>query len=86
MMLHAGVVRNGRAHSAFARSEIRKVVLADRLNYARKGLVGDQDGGLKRRSPAHQRTARSSDIKWAKLKRREVKNVSASLGNGSAAT
>ena len=63
MMLHAGVVRNGRAHYAFARSEIRKVVLADRLNCTRKGLVGDQNGGLKRRSPAHQRTARSPDIK-----------------------
>ena len=61
-MLHAGVVRDGLSSAAFAFPEIRKVGLADEPNFARKGSLRDQDGGLGRRSAPRQRTARSPDI------------------------
>ena len=61
-MLHAGVVRDGLSSAAFAFPEIRKVGLADEPNFARKGSLRDQDGGLWRRSTVRQRTARSPDI------------------------
>ena len=46
IVLHTGVVRDGLSSAAFAFPEIRKVGLADELNFARKGSLRDQDGGL----------------------------------------
>ena len=62
IVLHTGVVRDGLSSAAFAFPEIRKVGLADEPNFARKGSLRDQDGGLGRRSAPPQRTARSPDI------------------------
>ena len=63
IVLHTGVVRDGLSSAAFAFPEIRKVGLADEPNFARKGSLRDQDGGLGRRSAPRQSTACSPDIR-----------------------